>query len=238
MVPNTLPVKLTAAVADPTHSVWLATGFTVGVGLTTITKVCDAPVQVMPPLLYTGVTVMMAVTGDNPVFTAIKLGMLPVPVAANPMDGALLVHWKLNAPVGPVVGLVKLITAVGDPLHTNWPATGFTIGVGFTVIVNVIGVPTQPAALGVTVIVAVIGPLVALVVTNGMISPVPLAANPMPVLLFVQVTVEPAVPANMIIGVVTPLQNTLLLCGATVGIGFTVMVKVLNGPVQVVAPLV
>lgn len=52
--------------------------------------------------------------------------------------------------------------------------------------VNETGKPAQLPITGVTVMVAVIGPLVALVVTNGMISPVPLAARPMPVLLFVQ----------------------------------------------------
>lgn len=51
MVPNTDPVKLTAAVADPTHNTWLATGLTVGVGLTVMVKVCDVPVQVMPALV-------------------------------------------------------------------------------------------------------------------------------------------------------------------------------------------
>ena len=107
-------------------------------------KVCDVPVQVIPPLLYTGVTVINAITGDKPVFTAMKLGILPVPLAANPMDGALLVHANVSAPVGPVLGLVKLITAVGDPLHNTWLATGLTTGLGFTVIVNVMGVPVQP----------------------------------------------------------------------------------------------
>lgn len=169
-------------------------------------KVCDVPVQVIPPLLYTGVTVTSAITGDKPVLIAVNEGILPVPLAASPMDGALLVHANVSAPVGPVLGLVKLITAVGDPLHNTWPATGFTIGVGLTVMVNVIGVPTQPPPLGVTVIVATIGPLVALVVTKGCISPVPLAAKPIPVLLFVQLKVEPDVPLNVMIGVVTPLQ--------------------------------
>lgn len=151
-------------------------------------KLCDVPVHVMPALLYTGVTVMIAVTGAKPVFTAVKLGILPVPLAANPMDGALLVHAKDNAPVGPVVGLVKLISAVGDPLHNTWLATGLTIGLGLTVIVNVMGVPAQPPApTGVTVMVATSGPLVVLVVTKGCMSPVPLAARPMAVLLFVQV---------------------------------------------------
>ena len=178
----------------------------------------------------------MAITGDTPVFIAMKLGILPVPLAANPMDGALLVHANDKAPVGPVVGLVKLITAVGDPLHNTWLATGLTTGIGFTVIVNVIGVPVQPPAPGVTVIVATIGPLVALVVTNGCISPVPDAARPMAVLLFVQLYVEPGVPLNVITGVVTPVQYTLLLTGVTIGIGLTVIVKVLEGPVQPVVP--
>ena len=112
MVPNTPPVKLTAAVADPTHNTWLATGLTVGVGLTVMVKVCEVPVQVMPPLVYTGVTVISAITGDKPVFTATNGGILFIPLAARPIEGALLVQWKASAPVGPVVGLVKLTVAV------------------------------------------------------------------------------------------------------------------------------
>ena len=110
---------------------------------------------------------MIAIIVDTPVFTAMNEGILPVPLAASPMEGALLVQANESAPVGPVVGLVKLITAVGDPLHNTWLATGFTIGVGFTVMVNVIGVPVQLPILGVTVMVATSGPLVVLVVTKG-----------------------------------------------------------------------
>ena len=159
--------------------------------------------------------------------------ILPVPLAANPIDGALLVHWNTIAPAGPVVGLVKLITAVGDPLHNTWPATGFTTGAGLTVMVKLMGEPTQPFAVGVTVMVAPSGPLVALVVTNGSISPVPLAASPMAVLLLVQLytvpaTVPPAVPLNDITTVVAPVQYALLPTGATVGIGLTVMVKLFD----------
>jgi len=138
-------------------------------------------------------------------------GILPVPFAASPMDGALLVHWNDKAPVGPVVGLVKLIAAVTVPLQNTWPATGFTTGVGFTVIVNVIGVPTQPVGpTGVTVIVATSGPLVAFVVTNGAISPVPEAARPMAGVLLVQLYTVPGklpdVPLNGIASVVAPVQ--------------------------------
>lgn len=186
-MPNTLPVKLTAAVADPTQSTWLATGLTVGVGLTTMIKVCEAPVQVMPALVYTGVTVISAVTGDKPVLTATNGGILLLtPLDASPIEGALLVHWNTSDPVGPVVGLLKPIDAVVCPLHNIWLAIGFTIGVGFTVMVKLTGSPGQPPKTGVTVMVAVIGPLVALVVTNGSISPLPLAARPMPVLVLVQ----------------------------------------------------
>lgn len=208
-----------------------------------IVNICELPVQLTPPLVYTAVTVIVATNGAVPALTAINEAILPVPFAANPIDGALLVQLKESAPVGPVVGLLKLITAVGVPLHTTWPATGFTIGVGFIVIVNVTGVPTQPLATGVTVMVAVIGPLVALVVKNGSISPLPLAARPMPVLLFVQLktvpaTVPPTVPSKAISNVVAPVQYTLLLTGKTVGVGFTVIVKFFEGPVQLAPPLV
>ena len=56
---------------------------------------------------------------------------------------------------------------------------------------KVIGVPAQPFAEGVTVIVAVIGALVMLVAVNAAILPVPLAAKPIDVVLFVQEYVVP-----------------------------------------------
>jgi hypothetical protein len=48
------------------------------------------------------------------------------------------------------------------------------------------GVPEQPLAVGVTVIVPVIAAFVVLVVLKAAIFPVPLAGNPIAVLLFVQ----------------------------------------------------
>lgn len=69
----------------PLQTVWSATGLTVGVGLTTIVNVCDVPVQVIPALVYTGVTVISAVMGDKPVFTAVKAVILPVPLAGKPI---------------------------------------------------------------------------------------------------------------------------------------------------------
>ena len=43
------------------------------------------PVQLTPPLVKVGVTMMVATTGAVPVLTAVKLAMLPVPLAARPM---------------------------------------------------------------------------------------------------------------------------------------------------------
>ena len=75
-------------------------------------------------------------------------------------------------------------------LHTTWLAIAFTVIVGFTVMVNVVGVPTQltPALVNVrvTVIVAVIGAFVLFVAAKLGKVPVPLAASPMLVVLFVQ----------------------------------------------------
>lgn len=75
-------------------------------------KVCELPLQITPPLVYTAVTVMNAVIGDKPVLTATNGGILFIPLAARPIEGSLLVQWNARAPVGPVVGLVKLTVAV------------------------------------------------------------------------------------------------------------------------------
>ena len=81
---------------------------------------------------------------------------------------------------------VKFTASVATPLHFVWSAGLLTVGVGLTVIVKVDGRPGQPVEVGVTVIVPVIGAFVALVAVNEAISPVPLAGNPIAVLVFVQ----------------------------------------------------
>ena len=91
-VPGTLPVKLTAAVALPLHSTCDATAFTVGTGFTVMVNVCDVPVQVMPPLVKVGVTVIVPVTGAVVKLVAVKLLILPVPLAAKPMLVVLFVQ--------------------------------------------------------------------------------------------------------------------------------------------------
>ena len=65
----------------------------------------------------------------------------------------------------------------------------------------------HPFADGVTVMVAVMGDVVALVATNEGISPDPLAARPMSMLLFVQVNVVPLTgPDKFVIGAIAPVQ--------------------------------
>ena len=55
-------------------------------------KVIGVPVQVTPALVYSGVTVTVATTGALVALAATKLPMLPVPLAASPMDGVSLVQ--------------------------------------------------------------------------------------------------------------------------------------------------
>ena len=82
-----------------------------------------------------------------------------------------------------------------------------SVAVGLTVTVKVVGVPVHPFAVGVTIIVAATGAVVAFVAVNeGMLSE-PLAARPIAGLLFVQVNVVPLTgPDKVVIGASTPAQ--------------------------------
>jgi len=78
---------------------------------------------------------IVAITGTLPGFNAVKLGILPVPLAASPIDGVLLVHINTVPATAPV----KFTGAVGVLAHTAWLAGWFTVGVGLTVMVKVTG---------------------------------------------------------------------------------------------------
>lgn len=79
-------------------------------------KLTDAPVQITPPLLKVGVTVMVATIGNGVAFLATKDGMLPVPLLFNPIFGLSLVHVYNVPATDPVntTGKVEL------PSHTVW----------------------------------------------------------------------------------------------------------------------
>ena len=84
---NTMPV-----VAWLAHKVWLATAFTTAVGNTVIVNVIGVPVQLTAPFVITGVTVIVAVIGADVVFVAVNDAMLPLPLAAKPIEVVLLVQ--------------------------------------------------------------------------------------------------------------------------------------------------
>lgn len=82
------------------------------------------------------------------------------------------------------------ILPVADAQLVGLMKTAVTDGVGLTVMVNVFDGPLQPTPLlvfGVTVMVAVTGAVPVLIAVKEAMSPLPLAANPMLVLVFVQV---------------------------------------------------
>ncbi len=87
--------------------------------------------------------------------------------------------------------------------------------------------------------VAVCTTVVVLVATKLAILPVPDAARPMVVLLLVQLYTVPATaPVKDTAVVLAPLHTTCEVTVFTVGVGLTVMVKVIAEPVQVTPPLV
>lgn len=89
------------------------------------------------------------------------------------------------------------------------------------------GVPVQPLAEGVIVIVAVAAVVVPFVAVKDGMSPDPLAAKPIAGLLFVQLKVVPGTePVVSVTGVTTLLQYVWLETAFTVGNGFIVTVVV------------
>ena len=46
-------------------------------------------------------------------------------------------------PAPPLFGLVNVIAVEAAPLHNTWFATALIVAVGLTVIVKLVGVPTQ-----------------------------------------------------------------------------------------------
>jgi hypothetical protein len=127
VVPPVLLVKADAATAPPLQTVMFAGTTTLGLGLTVIVYVCAGPGQ--PPAV--GVTVIVAVTGAVPVFTAVKPGVFPEPEAARPIAVLLFVQAKVVVPTL----LVNAEAATEPPLHTVMFAGTTTFGTGSTVIV-------------------------------------------------------------------------------------------------------
>ena len=64
--------------------------FTVAVGFTVIVKVINGPIQNDGLFINCGNTVIVAVTGVNPLLVATNDGIFPKPLAAMPIEGLLL----------------------------------------------------------------------------------------------------------------------------------------------------
>lgn len=81
VVPVTLKLddNVMVLVLDPTHSVWLPIGLTVGVGFTVMVNVCGVPVHVDPALVNDGVTVIVEDIGEFVVLVATNDGIEPEP---------------------------------------------------------------------------------------------------------------------------------------------------------------
>ena len=71
------------------QTVWFATAFTTPVGCIVIVNVVEVPVQGTPAFVITGVTVMVAVIGADVTLLDTNDAMLPLPLAAKPIDGVL-----------------------------------------------------------------------------------------------------------------------------------------------------
>ena len=78
-----------------------------------------------------GVTVIIAMTGDEVLLVAVKLLIFPEPLAAKPIVVLLFVHEN-NAPT---VELVNEVPATVPLLHKLTLGEADTVGVGLTVMV-------------------------------------------------------------------------------------------------------
>ena len=81
--------------------------------------------------LTVGVTVMVAVIGEDVRLVAVNPGIFPVPLAPNPIEVLEFVQEKLP----PVGTLTKFVVANKSLLQTTILLGTVTVGVGFTVIV-------------------------------------------------------------------------------------------------------
>ena len=105
------------------------------------------------------------------------------------------------------------------------------MGVGFTVMVKLCEGPGHPLADGVTVIVAFTDAVVRLTAVNEGRFPLPLAVRPIEGLLFVQLKMAPLTALEKLTAVVADPLHKLWSAGCTtLGVGFTVIVKVFEGP--------
>jgi hypothetical protein len=139
----------------------------------------------------------------------------------------MFVFEFVQANVPPTGVLTKVVAPTVPLLQTEMFPGTVTIGVGFTVMEYVDGVPGQVFTMGVTVIVPDMGVIPEFVAVNDEISPEPPATNPIAILEFVQAKVPPVGVVPKVVEETRSLLHTEISNGTlTVGVGFTVIVYV------------
>ena len=134
-------VNWIGSVNSSLHNIWLSIGFTWAPGFTVRTNVSEGPVHSTPLLVYVGITVIIAFWELAASFKTSKLGILPIPLSANPIRGFVFVHSYVVIPS--VFVVVNSIGAVTSPSHKSWSSIALTCEVGLTVIENVSVCPSQ-----------------------------------------------------------------------------------------------
>ena len=214
-----------AGTVVPAHRVLLDTTFITGLGNTVIVYIIPVPEQALDALIA-----MVAVMGALLLFTAVKEGTSPVPLAAKPMAG-LLLNQVTVAPL--VAGMPEETAATGVPVQTVLLATWLNTIFGNTVIENPVPALEHPL-LPCTTMNAVNGVAVLFTGTKAGIDPVPLAGRPIEGLLFVQLTATPATGATTtgMLPVGIPAHNVLAAIALMRTFGLTVIVKTCPVPLQ------
>lgn len=196
-----------------------------GAGFTVTVAVIAAPGQ--PPTL--GVIVYTAVPAL--VLVAVRVCAIRVPVLAEAPVTLVCVTVQLK--VVPVTLLVKAMDVMLFEQMLCEEGVAVAEGAGFTLTVTTIGVPAQPAAVGVTVYTAVPTLVPVTVSVCVMLDPDPAEAPLAPVCVTVQAKVVPPVLLVSEIEVALPEQT---FCdegvAVTVGAGLTVTVAVVAMPGQ------
>lgn len=236
VVPPVILLKAIVPIATPEHLIWLAGVATAtGVGFTNTVVVIALPGQ----LFADGVIVKVTVIGE-----VVMLVNVPA-ISAEPLSPIVppipVIVGLVHANVVPAVLLVNAMGTIVPPEHIIWLAgVATTFGVGFTNTVAVVGIPGQPFAVGVIVKVIVRGAAVVFVNVPAML-PVPFAAIPVtvPVLSLVHADVVPTVVLVKAIVVIATPEHLVWLEGVavTMGVGFTIIVKLVGLPVHVAPPL-
>ena len=138
-------VKVILGVVPFSQTVAVPLIVAVGVGLTTTVAVIGAPTQPAAVGVMVNVTVIGAfvVLVNVPLISPLPLAAMPVtvPLATSPL---FLVQWYTV----PVTLPVSAMVVIGKPEHfVCEDGVAIALGVGLTVMVNVLGVPGQLGAL-------------------------------------------------------------------------------------------